>query len=139
MSKAKMPSNIKSGLENACKKVTKEVSKAVPGKKNEKKVADLLAKKVCKNVDQKLLKLIAQEIAKTAKKASSKANDAIPKVSAVPTMKKPGSGVPSFTIPLPEFDMGEDAKGKFKLKVWGDPKQFEKKEKGAMVFFTVEF
>ena len=33
MGKAKLPSNIKSGLENACKKVTKEVSKAVPGEK----------------------------------------------------------------------------------------------------------
>ena len=86
---------------------------------------------MCKNVDQKILKLIAEEIAKTAKKASAKAETAIGKVSAVPTTKKPGSGVPGFTIPFPELDLGDDAKGKFELKVWGDPKDFQKEGQGS--------
>jgi hypothetical protein len=136
------PGSVKSGLEAACKNAVKEISKVAPGEKNEKKLADLLTNKVCKDVDQKILTLIAEELAKLGKKHSAKEPaGTIPKITGVPTLKAPGSGLPSFTIPLPEFDMGGDGKtkGKFELKVWGDPKEFEKKDKGAMVYFTVKF
>ena len=140
MAKAKAPSPVKKGLENACQKAAKKVSKAAPGEKNQKKVADLLTKHVCKEVDQKILKLIAEELAKLGKGASAKAPpNTIPKVSVKPELKDPGSGVPSFTIPLPEFDVGSDAKGKFELKVWGDPKEFQKADKGVFVKFKVSF
>ncbi|HEX2473237.1 MAG TPA: hypothetical protein VHK01_00740 [Lacipirellulaceae bacterium] len=135
-----LPSNVKKGLEKTCEKAAKEVSKIAPGEKNEKKLAELLTEKVCKDVDEKILTLIAEKIAEEAKKHSAKEPPGtLPKITPVPTLKAPGSGMPSFTIPLPEFDMGGDAKGKFELKVWGDPKEFEKKEKGAMVYFTVKF
>jgi hypothetical protein len=135
-----LPSSVKKDLEKTCEKAAKEISKVAPGEKNEKKLAELLTEKVCKDVDEKILTLIAEKIAEEAKKHSAKEPaGTIPKLTAVPSLKAPGSGMPSFTIPLPEFDMGGDAKGKFELKVWGDPKEFEKKEKGAMVYFTVKF
>jgi hypothetical protein len=140
MPDVKLPGSLKRDLEHACKNAVEELSKAAPGEKNEKKLAELLSEKVCKDVDQKILTLIAEELAKVGKKRSAKEPPGtLPKITGVPTLKAPGSGSPSFTIPLPEFDMGEDAKGKFELKVWGDPKQFEKADKGAMVYFTVKF
>jgi hypothetical protein len=138
----KPPGSVKAGLENACEKAVKKISKVAPGEKNEKKLADALTKAVCKDVDQKILKLIAEELAKQGKKHSAKEPPGtLPKITGVPTLKAPGSGVPSFTIPLPEFDMGSDGKtkGKFELKVWGDPKDFQKSDKGGMVYFTVKF
>ncbi len=138
MGKAKLPAPVKKGLESACQKATKKLSKVVPGEKNKKKVADLLAKEVCKGVDQKILKLAAEELAKLGKKQSAKAApNTIPKITGVPSLKPPGSGSPSFTIPLPEFDVG-DAKGKFELKVWGDPKNLQQSDKGVMLYFTVK-
>jgi hypothetical protein len=135
-----LPSSVKKDLEKTCEKVAKDLSKVAPGEKNEKKLAELLSEKVCKDVDEKILTLIAEKIAEEAKKHNPKEPPGtIPKITPVPTLKAPGSGLPSFTIPFPEIDMGGDAKGKFELKVWGDPKDFEKKEKGAMVYFTVKF
>ena len=142
MGKAKVPANVKKGLESACKKATKIVSKVAPGKKNEKKLADLLAKEVCKDVDQKILKLAAEALAKLGTKHSAKAlPNTPPKITGVPTLQEPGSGIPSFTIPLPEFDLDEegDAKAKFELKVWGDPKKLQESEKGGMLYFKVTF
>lgn len=137
---AKLPGSLGKDLENACNNAVKELSKIAPGENNEKKLADLLSKKVCKDVDDKILTAIAKEFAKVGKKHSAKEPPGtLPKITGVPTLKAPGSGSTSFTIPLPEFDMGDGAKGNFKLQVWGDPKEFEKKEKGAMVYFTVKF
>jgi hypothetical protein len=140
MPEAKLPSSVKNTLNNACKNAAEEISKLAPGEKNEKKIAELLSEKVCKDVDQKILTLIAEELAKVGQKHSAKEPPGtIPRVTGIPTLKPPGSGSPSFTIPLPEIDLGEDAKGKFELKIWGDPKELQKADKGAAVFFTVQF
>ena len=134
------PGTIKKGLESACQSAADEISKLAPGEKTEEKVAKILSEKVCKDVDQKLLTLIAEELAKQGKKHSAKEPPNVPpKPVGTPTLKAPGSGSPSLTIPLKNFDFGDDVKGKFELQVWGDPKQFEKAEKGAMVYFTVKF
>ncbi|MEN1680197.1 MAG: hypothetical protein AAGJ46_11435 [Planctomycetota bacterium] len=135
-------SGAKSGLENACKKAVDRIKKAAPGEKNEKKLAELLNKQVCKGVDQKLLKLLAEQIAKQAKKASAKADPNAPKkIDAKPSLKKPGSGVPSLKLPLGSFDLlGDKAKdSKLELLIWADPADFEKKDKGLMLNFTVRF
>ena len=44
-----------------------------------------------------------------------------------------------MTIPITEFvlDPKHDVKGKFSIKVWADPRAFEKKDKGVMVNFTL--
>ena len=136
-----VPSALKGDLEKACKKAVEKIKKAVPGEKNEKKVAEALNKQVCKDVDQKLLKLLAEQIAKQAKKKSAKAPAGAPKkVDAKPKMTAPGSGSPSFTLPLANFDLLGDPKkdSKLELKVWGDPRELEK-DKGAMLYFTVSF
>jgi hypothetical protein len=139
MPEAKLPTSVKNSLNNACKSAAEEISKLAPGEKNEKKIAELLGEKVCKDVDQKILTLIAEELAKVGQKHSAKGPITLPKITGVPTLKPPGSGSPSFTIPLPEIDMGDDTKGKFELKIWGDPKDLQKADKGAAVFFTVNF
>lgn len=133
------PGSIKRDLEQACEKAAEEISELAPGEKTSDKVSKLLSEKVCKNIDQKILTLVAKELAGLGKKHSGKAPPGtIPKVSGVPTLKKPGSDSPSFTIPFPEISIG-GKKGKFELDLWGDPKQFEKAEKGVMVYFTVKF
>lgn len=142
MANNKAPSQIQTGLEKICEKAAKKVSKVAPGEKNEKKLADLLTKEVCKDVDQKILKEIAKQLAELGKKSSAKAPaNAPPKVKTVPKFKEPGSGVPSFTIPLYKLDLGDGgkSKGKLQLKVWGDPKELEKSDKGVMLNFTVSF
>jgi len=140
MPSGKLPGSLSKDLQTACDNAVKELSKVAPGEKNEKKLADLLSKKVCKDVDDKILIAIAEELAKFGKKNSAKEPPGkLPKITGIPTLKAPGSGSPSFTIPLPEFDMGGDTKGNVKLQIWGDPKDFQKAEKGAMVYFTVTF
>jgi hypothetical protein len=138
MPEAKLPGSLKRDLHQACQNAVDEVSKLAPGEK-EAKLAKLLSEKVCKDVDQKILTLIAEELAKVGQKHSAKGPVTIPKVTGIPTLKPPGSGSPSFTIPLPEIDLGDDTKGKFELKIWGDPKDLQKADKGAAVFFTVSF
>jgi hypothetical protein len=140
MPEAKLPGSLKRDLHQACQNAVDEVSKLAPGEKREEKLAKLLSEKVCKDVDQKILTLIAEELAKVGKKHSAKEPPGtLPKITGVPTLKPPGSGSPSFTIPLPEIDLGDDTKGKFELKIWGDPKELQKADKGAAVFFTVNF
>jgi hypothetical protein len=140
MAKVKAPSNVKKGLEDACKKAAKKVGKVAPGDKNEKKLTELLTKEVCKGVDQKILKFAAEELAKLGKKQSAKAPpNTPPNVTGVPKLKAPGSGVPSLTIPITEFILNEkhDTKAKFELKVWADPKDLQKSDKGIMLNFTI--
>jgi len=138
-----IPSAAKKKLEDACRKAAKKVAKVAPGEKNEKKLAGLLHDNVCKeakSIDQKVLKLIAEEFAKLGKKHSAKAPEGtIPNVKAVGKPKAPGAGSPSVTIPLGDIMLNEKlgTKGKFSLKVWADPKDLAKSEKGAMLYFTV--
>lgn len=142
MGKNALAGSLKGDLEKVCKKVVDKVKKTAPGEKNEKKLGDLMNKHVCKEIDQKLLKTLAEQISKQAKKKSAKAVPGTPpKVDAKPTMKKPGSGAPSLTLPLADFDILGDKKkdSKVELQIWGDPRELEKTEKGAMLYFTVTF
>lgn len=142
MSANTVPSSAKSQLEKICQKAVDKVKKAAPGEKNEKKLGEMLNKQVCKDVDEKLLKVLAEQIAKQAKKASAKADPAAPpKLNAKPTLKDPGGKSPSLTLPLGKYDLFGDKKkdGALELKIWADPADFEKKEKGAMLFFTVKW
>lgn len=143
MPSPKAPTPVKGGIERACKKVASKVGKAtekVSDKDKAKKAKELIEEHVCKEADKKLLKLAAEELAKYAKTKSAKpAPGSIPKVDAKPNPKPPGSGVPSLTIPISEVTLNEalGTKGKFELKVWADPKNFEKADKGVMLYFTV--
>ena len=135
----KLPGTLSKDLENTCNDVAEKLSKIAPGEKNEKKLAKLLTEHVCKNVDDKILTAIAEELAKQGEKASAKAPPGtLPRITGIPTLKAPGSGSTSFTIPLKGFDIGGD-KADLELKVWGDPKDFQNNEKGAEIFFTVRF
>ena len=139
-----VPPEIKKGLEKHCKKAAKKISKVAPGEKNEKKLEKLIVDEVCKevkNLDKKLLKIAAEQLAKLGKSKSAKAPEGtIPKVDGKITMKQPGSGVPSLTIPIsPEIllDPKLGTNMKFSVKVWADPKAFDKSEKGVMLNLTV--
>lgn len=135
-----VPPAVKSALENSCKKAAAKVSKAVPGDENEKKVKELLQKEVCKDVDQKILKLAAEQLAELAKKKSPKdPNPDLSKLKAAPSTKIPSSSVPSLEIPITSIMLDEKlgTTGKFSLKVWADPKDFKKADKGLMLNFTV--
>ncbi|MGL4514913.1 MAG: hypothetical protein ACRCT8_17645 [Lacipirellulaceae bacterium] len=137
-----VPSGAKSQLEKICRKAAEKVKKAAPGEKNEKKLAKLLNDEVCKEVDDKLLTLLAEEIAKYAQKASAKGDSSAPeRVDAKPSLKQPGSGSKSLTLPLASIDLFGDKKkdGALELKIWGDPSDFTQKEKGAVLNFSVKF
>lgn len=141
-----LPSQVKRDLDNACKNAGEHVRKLVPGGQNKAAVAKAFNQRLCKDVDQKLLKALAKELAKQGKKYSAKpAKNTPPKlVKGVPKLTPPGKGVPSVTIPIPwtvplETLTGSQAsKGKFEVKIWADPRELEKKEKGGMLYFTVK-
>lgn len=142
-----LPSQVKRDLDNACKKAGEHVRKLVPGRQNKAAVAKAFNQRLCKDVDQKLLKALAKELAKQGEKYSAKpAKNSPPKVvKGVPKLTPPGKGVPSVTIPIPwtvpleTLTGSQDSKGKFEVKVWADPRESEKKEKGGMLYFTVKF
>ena len=139
-----IPNAAKKKMEGACKKVAKKVGKAVKSVddkgKLEKAIADKCKSEI-KSVDKTVVKFFADQLKKELAKKNKKVDGAapIPKVDAKWTPKPPGSGVPSLTIPITEFvlDPKHDTKGKFSIKVWADPREFEKKDKGVMVNFTV--
>ena len=138
-----IPSAAKAKIESKCKDIAKAVSKVAPGEKNEKKLEELLneqCKKQVRSLDKTALKLIAEELKKYAKSKSAKAPPgAIPNVKAIAKPKAPGSGVPSLTIPLKKFMLNEKlgTTGKLELKIWADPANLAKSEKGVMLNFTV--
>lgn len=147
MPKNALPARTKRDLDNACKKAGEKVSRLIPGRKNKAKVAKYFNQQLCKDVGQKLLKAIAGELARQGKKRSAKAPKNTPKkpIKGVPKMSAPGKGVPSVTIPIPwtvplEGVTGDQrSKGKFELKIWADPRDFDEKPKGGMLYFTVKF
>ncbi len=142
-----LPSRVQRDLDNACKKAGEYVRQVTPGRKNKAAVAKAFNQRLCKDVDQKLLKVLAQELAKQGKKYSAKpAKNTPPKlVKGVPKLTQPGKSVPSVTIPIPwavpleDLTGNRESKGKFELKIWADPRELEKKEKGGMLYFTVKF
>lgn len=142
-----VPPEIMKGLEKHCKKAAKKISKVAPGEKNEKKLEKIVKDEVCKEVgklDQTLLKIAAEQLAKMAKGKSAKApKGSLPKVKIKPTLKMPGSGMPSLTIPIsPEIllDKKLGTNLKFSIKIWAaDPKALTdpSSEKGIMLNATV--
>ena len=141
MGKVRAPANLKRVLESTCKVAAQDLSKLAPGEKNKKRLAEKLTTGVCKDVDQKILKLVASELAKFAKGKNAKVPPGVgpAKIKGVPAFKEPGHGVPSFSIPLYDLDVGSGNKAKFELMVWVDPQDFDNKDKGGAVSFKVVF
>lgn len=126
--------------------ITKKLMKAPPPKVKppEKKALENISKslnKIVPGLDKKILKTIASELAKVGKKHSAKpSKDTIPNVKAMGKIKAPGGGIPSVTIPLKKLMLDEKygTTGKFELKIWADPKNLEKADKGVMLYFTIK-
>lgn len=139
-----IPAAAKKKMESACKKVAKKVGKAVKpidDKGKLEKAINEKCKKEIKSIDKTVVKFFAEQLKKELAKKNKKVDGEtpIPKIDKKWVPKPPGSGVPSLTIPVTELvlDQQNDVKGKFSIKVWADPRAFEKKDKGAMVYFTV--
>ncbi len=138
-----IPNAAKKKMEGACKKVAKKVGKAVKGVDDKGKLEKAISeacKKEIKSIDKTVVKFFADQLKKELAKKNKKISpDPVPKVDPKWQPKPPGSGLPSLTIPITEFLMDPklDTKGKVSIKVWGDPRQFEKADKGVMVNFTV--
>ena len=147
MPRQTLSTRTKRDLDNACKKAGEKMSKLVPGRKGKFAAAKYFNQQLCKDVDQKLLKALAGEIAKQGKARSAKAPKDVPKkpIKGVPKMWDPGKGVPSVTIPVPwGIPLGAvtgnpKSEGKFNLKIWADPRDYEKQPKGGVLYFTVKW
>ncbi len=139
-----IPNAAKKKMEAACKKVAKKVGKAVKpidDKGKLEKAINEKCKKEIKSIDKTATKFLVDQLKKELAKKNKKIDGEtpIPKVDSQWKPKPPGSGVPSLTIPITEFvlDPKHDTKGKFSIKVWADPRDFEKQDKGVMVNFTI--
>lgn len=141
-----IPAAAKKKMESECKKIAKKVGKTIKPEFAGKKIEDAVTKGVCKevkSVDKKVVQFLVdqlkKELDKKKKGAAGSNPPVIPKATAKWSAKKPGAGVPSITIPITEWvlDPKLDTKAKFSIKVWADPREFEKKDKGVMVNFTV--
>ena len=139
-----IPAAAKKKMETACKKVAKNVGKTVKPIDDKGKLEKAIVKacqKEIKKVDKTVVKFFAEKLKEElAKKKKIQAGPKpVPKVDPKWVPKPPGSGVPSLTIPITEWvvDKKLDTKAKFSIKVWADPRDFEKQDKGVMVNFTV--
>jgi len=139
-----IPAAAKKKMETACKKVAKNVGKTVKPIDDKGKLEKAIVKacqKEIKKVDKTVVKFFAEKLKEElAKKKKIQAGPkSIPKVDPKWVPKPPGSGVPSLTIPITEWEVDKklDTKAKFSIKVWADPRDFEKQDKGVMVNFTV--
>jgi hypothetical protein len=135
-----IPKAAKKKMETACKKVAKKVGKAVKpvGDKGKLEKAIVAAcKKEIKSFDKTAVKFFAEKLQENlAKKNKIKAGPKpIPKVNPKWVPKPPGAGVPSVSFDITEWvvDPKLDTKAKFSIKVWADPRDFEKADKGMMV------
>ncbi|MFL4469816.1 hypothetical protein ACERZ8_08035 [Tateyamaria armeniaca] len=139
-----IPAAAKKKMEGACKKFAKKVGKAVKSIDDKGKIEKAIKEKCKKeigSIDKTVVKFFADQLKKELAKKNKKIDGEtpIPKIDKKWVPKPPGSGVPSLTIPITEFvlDPKHDVKGKFSIKVWADPREFEKKDKGVMVNFTL--
>lgn len=139
-----IPAAAKKKMEAACKKVAKKVGKTVKSIDDEDKLEKAVVKackKEIKTIDKTVVKFFAEKLKEElAKKKKIPAGPkAIPKVDPKWVPKPPGAGVPSLTIPISEWVINKelDTKAEFSIKVWADPRDFEKQDKGVMVYFTV--
>ena len=140
----KIPPAAQKKMARACEKLGRKIGQSVKPLDEKGKLEKAFVKKCQKEagkIDKTVVKFFAEELKKELAKKNKKVDGAtpIPKVDGKFLPKPPGSGVPSVTIPITEFvlDPTHDTKGKVSIKVWADPRQFEKKDKGVMVNFTV--
>ena len=140
-----IPKSVKSKLESECKRVAKKVGQKIKPEELGDKAEDAINEHMCqevKNIDKKIVEAVVGELKKQLSKDKKPAGpaDPLPGAKPVGSMKPPGSGVPSLTIPITEFIIDEKlgTKGKFELQVWADPRELEKKDKGVMLNFTVK-
>ncbi len=139
-----IPAAAKKKMEVACKKVAQKVGKAVQpideNGKLEKAIVKACEKEI-RSIDKTVVQFFAEKLKEAL--AKNKKNPSGPKplskVNPKWKPKPPGSGVPSLTIPITQWVVNSklDTKAKFSIKVWADPREFEKKDKGVMVNFTV--
>lgn len=139
-----IPKAAKTKMEAACKKVARKVGKAVKPVDDKGKLEKAIVKacqKEIKSIDKTAVQFFADKLKEELDKKNKGTGgpQPLPKVDAKWTPKPPGSGVPSLTIPITEWVLDEkhDTKAKFSIKVWADPRQFDKTDKGVMVNFTV--
>lgn len=139
-----IPKAAKKKMEAACKKAARKIGSAVAPFDDKGKLEKAFVQKCKKEVgtvDKTVLKFFVDQFKKELAKKNKKVDGTIPvpKVQGKWVPKPPGSGVPSLTIPITEFvlDPKHDLKGKVGIKVWADPRDLEKSEKGVMVNFSV--
>ncbi|MCL6283744.1 hypothetical protein M3P21_09410 [Ruegeria sp. 2012CJ41-6] len=139
-----IPNAAKKKMEGACKKVGRKIGTAVAPLDKKGKLEKAFVKKCqkeVKSVDKTVVKFFAEQLKKELAKKNKKVDGeaSIPRVDGKWVPTPPGSGVPSLTIPITDFvlDPKLGTKGKVSIKVWADPREFEKKDKGVMVNFTV--
>jgi len=146
MPPSNLSSRMKRDLNTACRKAGEKVRKVVPGSGNKAKTAKYFNQQLCKDIDQRLLKLIFKQLADQAKKHSATEPDNTPSkpIKTVPKMSSPSKGVPSVKIPVPwsiplaGITGNPKSEGKFNVEIWADPRDFEKKSKGAVLNFSVK-
>ncbi len=139
-----IPAAAKKKMEAACKKVGQKVGKVVKPIDDKGKLEKAIVKacqKEVKKIDKTIVKFFAEKLKEELekKKKIPAGPKPIPKVNPKWVPKPPGSGVPSVTIPITEWvvDPKLGTKAKFSIKVWADPRDFKKQDKGVMVNFTV--
>lgn len=141
-----VPPAAKKKLEAECKKIARKVGKTIKPGTIGKKAEEAVAKGVCKeikSVDKKAVQFFADQLKKALDKKNKKpagpGAGTLTKVKPKWTAKKPGSGVPSVTIPITQWviDRKLDTKAKVSVKIWADPRELEKSDKGVVVNFTV--
>ena len=139
-----IPSNVKKKLEADCNKIAKKVGKAAKpvglDDKAKKAIRDGICKEV-KNLDKHATEMLVSALKSKFKKEKPKS--IVPHLGAKvkPVMKAPGSGVPSLTFTITDkiFDKSSKLDGKVEVKLWADPRDLEKKEKGGFLNLTVTF
>ncbi len=141
-----IPNDIKKKLQSSCNKIAGKVGKTLKPTGLDDKAKKAIRDGICKeakNLDKHATELLVAALKSQLKKEKPKANSLAPHPGAKvkPVLKEPGSGVPSLTLPITDFvfDKKDKVKGKVNVKVWADPRELEKKDKGAMLFFTVTF
>lgn len=141
-----IPNDIKKKLESQCNKAAAKVGKTLKPVHLDEKAKKAIRDGICKearNLDKHATELMVAALKEILKKQKPKTNELVPHPGAKmkPVLKEPGKGLPSLTIPVTDmvFDKKNKVKGKVNIKIWGDPRELQKKEKGGMLYFTVTF
>lgn len=139
-----IPKAAKAKMIAACRKVAKKVGKAVKPVDSGGKLEDAIVKSCKKeimSIDKTAVRFFAEKLkeALDEKHHHTAGPQSVKKVAPKWVPKPPGSGVPSLTIPITEWvlDKKNDTKAKFSIRVWANPKDLKKSDKGFFVNFTV--